>query len=474
MASVGQAQDSLLTYKKKVLENTEVDMLMSYYEQTGTHAAVSGGIGNEALTNYTPTIVVKMPLSADEVLTADVGISAYTSASSSNGNPFNKTGASGGGYNDDDDDDDDDGDYTNGANTAPSGSPWVASSGASYKDVLTSIALNYARSSEDRNTIWNTRLSTSFEYDYESFGIGAGVSKLLADKNAELSLKAQVYLDRWKPITPTEIHEFLQFGDTFLTNDRSYFWNVSVIDAQGVPSTAYRPLAVDYDRVDRNTYSASFLFSQILSSFAQVALFADFVQQEGLLSNPLQRVYFSDRPNYFIGEANQIPFYDTTQNTAVFQLADDVERLPNSRTKIPVGARLHLYLSERLVVRSYFRHYWDDWGISSNTLQLELPIKLGLNWKITPTYRFYNQTAADYFAPFDQHLSTQSFYTSDYDLSAFDSRQWGLGVSYTDLFTAKRIWKAGLKSADIRYQRYSRSDGLRASIVSTAIKFILD
>ncbi len=86
--------DSLQQFKKKVLDAVEVDLLMSYYEQEGTHAAVTGGLGNEHLTDYSPSIIIRMPVNEDAVLTADMGISAYTSASSSNGNPFNQTGAS--------------------------------------------------------------------------------------------------------------------------------------------------------------------------------------------------------------------------------------------------------------------------------------------------------------------------------------------------------------------------------------------
>ena len=44
-----------------------------------------------------------MPLNDDDVLTIDSGISAYTSASSSNINPFNASGASRVGGGDDDD-----------------------------------------------------------------------------------------------------------------------------------------------------------------------------------------------------------------------------------------------------------------------------------------------------------------------------------------------------------------------------------
>ena len=81
-------QDSTKVFKKKVLEAPEVDFLMSYYTQDGENAAVSGGLGTEKLNNITPTIVVSVPLNEDDVLTIDGEVSAYTSASSSNINPF--------------------------------------------------------------------------------------------------------------------------------------------------------------------------------------------------------------------------------------------------------------------------------------------------------------------------------------------------------------------------------------------------
>ena len=99
-SSKAQSPDSTNIYKKRVLENAEVDFLMSLYDQNGDHSAVGGGIGSEKLQNATPTIVVSLPLNDDDVLTIDAGISAYTSASSSNINPFNNSGASRGGEDD--------------------------------------------------------------------------------------------------------------------------------------------------------------------------------------------------------------------------------------------------------------------------------------------------------------------------------------------------------------------------------------
>ena len=150
-----QQKDSTnVSYKKRVLEGVEVDFLLSYYKQDGIHSSVSGGMGSEHLTDLASNIVVAMPLNDDDVLTVDVGLSAYTSASSSNINPFNATGASGGGRNDDDR-----------VASAPYGTPWQASSGASAQDVLGSFVVNYSHNSDDRNFIWNADVSFSNEYD---------------------------------------------------------------------------------------------------------------------------------------------------------------------------------------------------------------------------------------------------------------------------------------------------------------------
>ena len=86
---IGYSQDQNdTTYKKRVLETTEIDALFSYYGQDGTHAAVSGGDGTEELTDVTSSIIVRLPMNDDDVLSVDVGISAYSSASSSNVNPL--------------------------------------------------------------------------------------------------------------------------------------------------------------------------------------------------------------------------------------------------------------------------------------------------------------------------------------------------------------------------------------------------
>lgn len=462
----GQTQDSLVRYKKKVLETVEVDMLMSYYEQEGKHAAVTGGLGNEQLTDYSPTIVVRIPISEDAVLTADVGLSAYTSASSSNGNPFNRSGAS----------------YVNGetprgnvAASPPQGSPWYASTGASAKDVLTTLNINYQKASDDRNTYWGVNIGGSTEWDYESFSVGLSYAKLWNEKNTEFTLSTQLFFDRWKPVIPTELHEYELFDDSFLYNDDSYFSGVNVMDEQGNSVASYLPSNfTSYTATNRNSYAISLGITQIISPKLQGALFTDLVLQQGLLSNPLQRVYFQDRPNFFVGNYRTLGAYSDPANRDLFHLADDVERLPNQRFKLPLGARLNYYINEYFVLRSYMRIYQDNWGIRSTTFQFEIPYRVNISWKFTPIYRYYKQTASSHFAPYNRHLSTAAFYTSDYDLSGFDAHQWGISLAYRSVLRQLTLLDFGLKSAQIRAQNYQRSDGLQAFIVSTAFRFVLD
>lgn len=416
-------QDSTQVYKKRVLETTEIDFLTSYYGQNGDNAAVSGGIGTEELNDFTTTFVVAIPLNDDDVLTIDAGISAYTSASSSNVDPF------------------DDG---------PS-NPFQASSGASGGDVWSSISGSYSHSSNDRNSIVTANLSIANEYDYFSLGFGGSYTKLFNEKNTELSISANVFLDSWTTIYPTELRPFGNGGNG-LNND---FFSMNTITG----NVNYTPIFNEFSDTERNSYSVGLGFSQILAKNIQGSLSLDVIQQEGLLSTPFQRVYFADIDNSFIDN---------------FHLAEAIEQLPDSRFKIAIGGRLNWYLNEKISLRTFYRYYFDDWGITSHTASIEVPIKLSSKFTIYPSYRFYNQTKADYFRPYETALSTEIYYTSDYDLSQYSANQFGLGVSYTDIFTKTRLWNYGIKSIDLRFFQYDRNTTFSSGIVTAGIKFVHD
>lgn len=411
-----ETEDTDGAFKKRVLDNTEVDFLMSYYSQEGENAAVTGGSGTEELKDIAPTIIVSVPLNDDDVLTVETSISAYTSASSSNINPFD------------------------GKNPAD---PFQASSGASSSDVWVHGSGTYSHSSDDRNQVWTANLTGSAEFDYTSFGVGGSFTRLFNEKNTELTLSGNLYLDQWKKLLPYELR-----NESGGEHNQYYSY---------MDNPDYNPKFTGLDGKARNSYSVGLVFTQILSKRFQMAALSDWVVQKGLLSTPFHRIYFADYDDVF---------YEN------FHLADDVERLPDSRSKIALGARLNYYLNERIVLRGFYRYYTDDWGISSNTASLEVPIKIGNKITLYPSYRYYSQTAADYFAGYNQHLSTETYYTSDYDLSKFSANQYGIGFRYTDIFTEHHIWKLKIKSLDLKYHYYERDSGFKANLVSFGIGFI--
>ncbi len=475
-----QGIDSTKVYKKRVLESTEVDLLMSLYNQDGIHSPVNGGIGTEKLVNGTPTIVINTPLNDNDVLTIDAGISAYTSASSSNINPFRSvvstlksaslisaTGASRGTT------------VTPVVNSTPVtykviGTPWLASTGASHSDVLKAIHTNYSHSSDSRNFIWGSNLSFSKEFDYTSFGLGGNITGLFNEKNTEVGLKGSVFLDTWRPIYPTELREYIDYGaSNFQTS--GYFKGVPILDQAGTVTTAYLPSGfAPWDKNGRNSYTLSFFTSQIISGKFQAALFFDLVLQEGMLSTPYQRMYFADKKNYYIGTASDIPYYTSPANVHVYQLADGIEKMPDLRYKIPLGVRLNYYINEMFVLRNYYRYYVDNWGLKAHTVNFDLPFRLSQAFSFTPSIRYYSQNQVDYFAPFETHLSTEKYYTSDYDLSKFTSNQYSLAFDYTDIFTTFKIGHLGFKNINLKYSHYTRSDGLSANIFSFGLKFVGD
>jgi hypothetical protein len=176
-----------------------------------------------------------------------------------------------------------------------------------------------------------------------------------------------------------------------------------------------------------------------------VAFLADIGYQEGLLATKFNRVYFED-------------------------LSVRSEKLPSTRFKIPVGIRGNYYLNDKIVLRTFYRYYYDNWNINSHTFSFEPSYKLTEFSSISIPYRFYQQSQAKYFDAKNQHLLTNEFYTSDYDLSKFSSNMIGLDYHIVDsnkgIFHIKRI-----HSLDLRYGYYTRNDGLSSHIITLALQF---
>ena len=287
-----------------------------------------------------------------------------------------------------------------------------ANSSASHADNRFYPSVNWTVENEVKGTTFGIGLSFSTEYDYQSFGANISFSKKTKDKNGEFTAKFQAYLDQVKLITPVEMRA--------------------------------DPDQKDFGTSARNTFAGSLSYSQIVNKNLQVIFLADAVEQKGYLGLPFHRVYFND------GSLHQ-------------------ENLPNSRFKMPLGVRASYFLGDKIIIRAYYRFYTDDWGLNSHTANIEVPFKMTPFLSISPFYRFYNQTAVKYFAPYQEHTVQDKYYTSNYDLSEFSSNFFGAGfrmVPPNGVFGIQR-----LNMLELRFGHYMKNNGMNANIISMNIKY---
>ena len=265
---------------------------------------------------------------------------------------------------------------------------------------------------------WSAGLngSSSLESDYFSLGAGFSFGRASDDQLKEWSVAFQSYFDdlRWK--NPGEPHILIYPEEL-----RNKEW---------------------FNIYKRNSYSLSLSHYQTINRRMALGFYPGIAYQHGLLSTPFHRVYFTD---------------DTKR----------VENLPRKRFKIPIGTQLNMFLGKMWIVRTYYRFYWDDFGITAHTFDVETPVKVSQTFSLAPFIRLYTQSGSDFFKPYARHETTQDYYTSDYDLSNFSSYKTGLGMRFTPFASEARRWS--FNEIELRYALYKRSDGLEAHTITAFI-----
>jgi hypothetical protein len=284
-------------------------------------------------------------------------------------------------------------------------------SGASKQDIHFYPSLSWSMKNDKKHQSIGANFSYSTEYDYQSFGGNLNFSKSSKDNNTEVSLKVGAFFDTWTIILPVEFRT---------TNSRT---------------NGTKP---------RNSFSASLGVSQVINKRMQLMAVIEPAYQEGLLSTPFHRIYFKDGTK-------------------------KIEKLPGTRFKVPVGFRASYFLGDRFIIRGFYRYYQDNWDMKAHTLSLEVPVKITSFISITPHYRFNSQSAVKYFAPINTHLTSETYYSSDFDISGFKSAFWGAGIRI-----APPNGVLGIKhwnTAELRYGHYNRSNGMVGNIITLSAKF---
>lgn len=291
-----------------------------------------------------------------------------------------------------------------------------ALTGPSYSDVRVYPSLSWDIANEQKGHSIGFNVSTSKEYDYTSIGGGVHYNKSSKNKNTDFEIKLQAFFDTWKVILPYELRP----------NNNGYGGDLQNSSAP------------------RNSFSAAFSLSQVFTKTLQGLIMVEPSYQQGLLATRYQRVYFNNG-------------------------GLKAELLPSQRAKLPIGARLNYFVGDQVVIRSFLRYYTDNWGINSETAELETSIKLTPFASVSPFYRYYQQTESQYFAAYQQHTINQEFYTSDYDLAKLHSSFFGAGIRFAP--PAGVLGLSRLSVLELRYGHYARSNGLNSDILSMNLRF---
>lgn len=404
------------TYKPKKLKLDEVNFVSSYYTQTADKSAVMGGrtdakgIGD--VTDLANGLDLKF-VSWDgkgrkNSFTGGLGVDYHTAASQayvdSNGHAKN-----------------------NGTRIYPT--------------------LDWSIENGNKGTEFGIGAYYSAEHNYyHSIGLNTSFSKK-TNNNGEFSFKLTGYFDHIKMIKPAEFEPVDSVKNIPVTDSIVYITTASgrteaiVYQNGGIVSKGSKHASLPSQ--SRDTYTASFGFSQVINERMQGSIALDLVYMNGYLGLPFHRVYFNNGK-------------------------DTIENLPSQRFKLPIGVRLNYFMGDAIILRAYYRFYIDNWGLKSHTASLEVPIKITPFFSLSPFYRYYVQTAVNYFAPYEGHSPQDQYFTSNYALAAFTSHSFGMGLR---LAPPKGVLIKSLNAVEIRYGHYTQSTDLVSDVISMNLKF---
>ena len=401
-------------YKPKKLKLEEVNLVSSYYNQTADKSSVMGGRtddkGNGDVTDIANGLDVKLVgwdgKKRKNTLTAGIGLDHHTAASQA----------------------------------------YVDSNGHAKNDGSRLYpTLDWTIENEKKGTEFGLGAYYSAEHNYyHSIGLNTSFSKK-THNNGEFSVKLTGYFDNIKMIKPSE---FIPIDSIKNIPGRDSIVYITTASGRTEALSYYTGQVVDkgskviIPSKARDTYTATFSFSQVINDRMQGSVVMDLVYQTGYLGLPFHRVYL---------------------NTG----KDTIENLPSTRFKFPIGLRLNYFMGDNIIIRTYYRFYIDNWGMVSHTANIEVPVKITPFVSVSPFYRYYVQSAANYFAPYEAHSASDQYYTSNYALAAFSSQFFGAGFR---LAPPKGIW-GSLSMLEIRYGHYTQTTDLAANIISLNLKF---
>lgn len=264
------------------------------------------------------------------------------------------------------------------------------------------------RNQLDLHTEWrgvNVRYYLSDETDYFAQQVGGGVTRSLLADNVELALGASYGWDRIEPLEDDVVAPPDDFKNAF-------HWSA-------VATTVVSPTTLVQAGLESTNVS-------------------------GLQHNPYRAVYVAG--------------------------AYEAERHPDRRDRVDGFLKVNQYLPNRSSLNTSYKYYRDDWGIDSHTLGAKLHQYVTESVVVRYRYRYYTQSSADFFRDeYTQAGGVDGFQTGDYRMGAFDAHLFGTRITW-DLGHGPFAVPAlnGIR-ATLKYERYFNSNNFSANIFESGL-----
>jgi len=151
--------------------------------------------------------------------------------------------------------------------------------------------------------------------------------------------------------------------------------------------------------------------SQIVTRSLVVSASYEGITDEGFLNNPYRQVRYLD-PDSARGYSYEPEVYPDTKTSSAF------------------AVRALYYLPYRAALRGEFRRYSDTWEVEAWNIEAGYvhPFDNGITVELR--YRYYDQTAAEFYADLFAREAAQNFRARDKELATFTSQTFGAGLSW--------------------------------------------
>lgn len=145
---------------------------------------------------------------------------------------------------------------------------------------------------------------------------------------------------------------------------------------------------------------------------------------------------------------------------------------PSHRARRDAFVRFHQYFENRSSIKSSYRLYNDDWGITSNELGTTLSQYVSHDVAVSYEYRWYSQSKADFYRKeYDVVSGVDGFLSGDYRMDALASHLFGASLRFDlqGLAAGHRLMQRS--ALWFNYQRYFNSNNYSANILEFGLDY---